>query len=123
MTTHNEQHAAVARQVALAITQVCHRAGQAVDVEHPQDAATRAQNLLEPVGDYGPYICAGDPYRWGGPLCLVSINLEPKGCPGDCEPPLRAEGNAMDVAIEASKLMDGYYIQSINMAVAGVYGI
>ena len=109
-----------AKQVALAITRSSGAAGQAYDAEDPQGAEQRAENLTNPVGEYGAYIVEGDPYGWSEGA-LATILMEQKGTKGDCIVPLNYYGDGMTVAHFASGNIEGGYIQFVNAAVAVVH--
>jgi hypothetical protein len=85
----------------------------------------RVDNLLR-GGEYGAYIVKGDPNGWGGGDAAVTIYMEHKGGEEDCIPPLDYYGiveNVFDVAMDASNMLEGFYIEFVNPAVACVYPV
>ena len=112
----------IAKKVARALATSNPLAGQSHDVEKPQSISQRAANMLADVGMYGPYIAPGDPYGWSHGA-LATIFMEPKGGKGDCVMPMDYWADGYAVAERASDLMDGYYIEFVNAAVAAVWKV
>lgn len=110
----------IARRVSKAIVQVNPQAGRTHGVED-ETPATRIENLLKDIGNYGPYIAEGDPHGWGGGGTLATIYMEPKGSPGDCEIPLDYYAGGLNYSCEASHILGDIYIEFVNAAVACVY--
>jgi len=112
-------HPVTALQVARAICQASARAGHARS-DTPQDIETRARNLV-----CCGYVLQGDPYDWGQRPGAIKVTIfsEPKGGEDDCTPPWRAgDLDEIEVMCQASSRLSKYVIESINPAVAGVYG-
>jgi len=108
-----------AKDVALALAKASISAGQAFGAHEQQSVEERAENMLR-VGPHGAYVSDKDPGGWA-PSAPVIIYMETKGGEGDCYKPLDYYGDGFEVAFKASELMDGYYIEFINAAVAAVY--
>ena len=104
-----------ASKTATAICTVNPLAGSIADGDNSIDA--RAKRLLE-SGPYGCYVGPGDPNGWSSGA-VATIYLEAKG--NGVHHPFSYYGNGMEVSFEASKLLDGAYIEFANAAVASVH--
>ena len=105
--------------VATAIAKVNQMAGQTHGVDKPQSVEVRAVNFLKQT-KYGPYVEDGDRNGWGSGHATVTIYMESKGTPGDCEVPFDYYDEGFDHALAASQLLDGH-IEFVNAAVAVFY--
>lgn len=107
-------------QIAMAICKHSSNAGRSWDDGANNSVEARARRLVR-CG----YIVKGDPSGWGhSGKAVATIYCEQKGGPVDCEVPISTyDDDWLDVSADASRELDGHFIECVNSAVHLVWKV